>query len=229
MNLYEYEQKEALLVGKSKVDAETKQFLPKNQKIFRHYNYSTGETSYFYRTNEQLVGKAKTPHLIKKNFRLATRALNPLNLLKLAQKSPQKEVYLLKKPAKLKPINTDFQEFLITNLLTFCKSAEFINLPLEQDQVPKLKSKCDQTIYHHFKPKPILHFKFAPEVVPLVLTFLNNLDLYASEYDIEESKDFFDSRFSDLTESRNAYLNQWQINTYHYRKEEKIYQGQSYG
>jgi hypothetical protein len=103
---------------------------------------------------------------------------------------------------------SDFQEFLITNLLTFCKSAEFINLPLEQDQVPKLKSKCDGTVYHHFKPKPILHFKFSPETVPLVLAFLNNLDTYAQEYDIQESKEFFDSRFSDPTESRNAYLNQ---------------------
>jgi hypothetical protein len=112
-----------------------------------------------------------------------------------------------KKPPKLKT-TTDFQEFLITNLLTFCKSAEFINLPLELDQVPKLKSKCDKTIYHHFKSKPILHFKFPPETVPLVLAFLNNLDFYAEEYDIQESKEFFDSRFSDPIESRNAYLNQ---------------------
>jgi hypothetical protein len=92
--------------------------------------------------------------------------------------------------------------------LTFCQSAQFLHLPLEQDQVPKLKSKCDKTIYHHFKPKPILHFKFAPETVPLVLTFLNNLDFYASEYDVEESKDFLDPRFTDPIESRNAYLNQ---------------------
>jgi len=76
----------------------------------------------------------------------------------------------------------------------------------------------------------MLHFKFTPEVVPLVLTFLNNLDLYASEYDMEEAKDFFDSRFFDPIESRNACLNQWQINTYSYRKENEIYHmGQSYG
>jgi hypothetical protein len=159
--------------------------------------------------------------LLKKNYRLATRALNPLNLLKLASKSKEKQVYLLEKPTK-KPISTDFanslfkktathsdfQEFLITNLLTFCKSAEFLHLPLEQDQVPKLQAKCDQTIYHHFKPKPILHFKFASETVPLVLAFLNNLDHYASQYDTEEAQEFLDSRFSDPTESRNAYLNQ---------------------
>jgi hypothetical protein len=129
-------------------------------------------------------------------------------LLKLASKSKQKEVYSFKKPPKLKTANHDFQEFLITNLLTFCKSAEFINLPLEQDQVPKLKSRCDGTVYHHFKPKPILHFKFHPEVVPLVLSFLNNLDFYAEEYDTEEAKEFYDSRFSNPVESRNAYLNQ---------------------
>src|ERR1043165_7026496 len=207
-NLYSYQQREALIVGKSKLDAQTKQYLPKNQKIFRHYDYKTKQTTYYYRTNEQLAGKVKTPHLIKKNYRLATRSLNPLNLLKLAKKDLQKSAYLFQKPPKLKPTNADFQEFLITNLLTFCSSAEFLHLPLEQDQVPKLKSKCDQTIYHHFKPKPILHFKFTPEYVPLVLSFLNNLDSYASEYDIDEAKDFFDSRFTNPTESRNAYLNQ---------------------
>src|SRR5205085_8130775 len=162
------------------------------------------QTTYFYRTNETLVGKAQSPQLIKKNYRLATRSLNPLNLLKLASKAKETPTILLKKP-KLKPTNHDFQEFLITNLLTFCKSAEFLNLPLEQPQVPKLKSKCDGTVYHHFKPKSVLHFKFPPETVPLVLAFLNNLDYYAQEYDIQESQDFYDSRFADPTESRNAY------------------------
>jgi hypothetical protein len=61
MNLYQYDQREALLIGKSKLDAKTKQHLPKNQKIFRHYDYDTEQTSYFYRTNEQLVGKAQNP------------------------------------------------------------------------------------------------------------------------------------------------------------------------
>jgi hypothetical protein len=36
-----------------------------------------------------------------------------------------------------------------------------------------------------------------------------------------ESKDFYDPRFTDLTESRNAYLNQWQITTHPYREENK--------
>lgn len=233
-NLYSYEEREAFLVNNSKIDAKTGQFLAKNQKIFRSYNYTTEKTSYFYRTNEQLVGKAQKPHLIHKNYRLATRCLKPLNLLKLASKSTQKEAFSLKKP-KIQPeittdVYSDFQEFLITRLLVFCKSAEFINLPLEQDQVLKLKGKCDKTIYHHFKPKPILHFKFAPEAVPLVLSFLNNLDFYAEEHDIQESKEFYDSRFSDLAESRNAYLNQWQINTTHYRKENALYtQGRAPG
>jgi hypothetical protein len=226
MNSYQYSQREALIIGKSKLDAETKQYLAKNQTVFRHYDHTTEQTTYFYRTNEQLVGKAAKPTLIKKNYRLATRSLNPLNLLKLASKHSQKSAILFKKP-KIPPktaVHTDFQEFLITSLLTFCKTAEFINLPLEQDQVPKLQcrsllnelsfhSTCDKTVYHHFKPKPILHFKFTPEVVPIVLAFLNNLDDYASEYDTEESSNFLDSRFTDPTESRNAYLNQWQINT----------------
>ena len=210
-NLYQYDQKEALLIGKSKIDALTHQYLPKNQKIFRLYDYQTKQNSYFYRTNETLIGKAQKPRLLKKNFRLGTRSLNPLNLLKLASKSKATQTISFKKPPKLKETTAspmDFQEFLITNLLTFCKSAEFLHLPLEQNPVPKLKSKCDGTVYHHFKPKPILHFKFTPESVPLVLSFINNLDTYAQEYDMEESSEFYDSRFTDLTESRNAYLNQ---------------------
>jgi hypothetical protein len=52
-----------------------------------------------------------------------------------------------------------------------------------------------------------------------VLAFLNNLDFYANYHDTEESKEFYDSRFTDLNESRNAYLNQWQINVDPYRQE----------
>jgi hypothetical protein len=220
-NLYSYDQREVLFVpkevlhqreavlnSKSKLDKLSEKYLNNQQQVFRHYDYATEQITYFYRTNETLIGKAQNPHLIKKNYRLATRSLNPLNLLKLAQKDPQKEAFLFKSPKSPPKVTNDFQEFLITNLLTFCKSAEFLNLPLEQDQVPKLKAKCDQTIYHHFKPKPILHFKFPPEVVPLVLVFLNNLDHYAQEYDTQESQEFFDSRFSDPVESRNSYLNQ---------------------
>ena len=37
-NLYSYEQLEALLANSSKIDAITYQYLPKNQKVFRHYD-----------------------------------------------------------------------------------------------------------------------------------------------------------------------------------------------
>jgi len=97
-NLYDYDQKPALLISKHKLDAQTGQHLPKNQKIFRYYNYQTAETSYFYRTNEQLVGQAQQPFCDKKHFRLGTRSLNPLSLLKLANKHAKKELYSFKKP-----------------------------------------------------------------------------------------------------------------------------------
>jgi hypothetical protein len=80
-----------LLISKHKLDALTGQHLPKNQKIFRYYDYNTAQTSYFYRTNEKLVGKCSKPTLIKKNYRLGTRSLNPLNLLDLAYKDKKKE------------------------------------------------------------------------------------------------------------------------------------------
>jgi hypothetical protein len=102
---------------------------------------------------------------------------------------------------------SDFQEFLITNLLLFCQKAEFTQLPLENLQTYKLKKSCDKDVNNHFQTKPILHFSFAKETVPLVLAFLNSLDHQANYYDTEESKEFYDARFTDLTESRNAYLN----------------------
>jgi hypothetical protein len=126
---------------------------------------------------------------------------------------PKKENLLLKKPPNpatfTQPVErfSDFQEFLVTNLLLFCQKAQFTHLPLEQLHVAKLKNKCDQTPANHFQTKPILHFNFAKETVPLVLAFLNNLDFYSDYHDTEESKEFYDSRFTDLTESRNAYLN----------------------
>ncbi|CAG8447693.1 11326_t:CDS:2 [Racocetra fulgida] len=54
-NLYDYEQKPVLLIGKHKLDAATGQHLPKNQQIFRRYDYLTQQTTYFYRTNEKLA------------------------------------------------------------------------------------------------------------------------------------------------------------------------------
>lgn len=226
-NLYEYETRQALLNGKSKLDALTNQYLNHQQQVFRHYDYNTKQTSYFYKTNETLTGHCAKPTFIKKNYRLGTRSLNPLNILKVTHKPKHKEALLLKKPPNpstfTQPVERfqDFQEFLVTNLLLFCKSAEFIQAPLEQTHVAKLKNKCDKTINSHFISKPLLHFTFKPETVPLVLAFLNNLDHQADYYDLSESKEFYDSRFTDLTESRNAYLNQWQLNVNEFRQESK--------
>ena len=188
-NLYDYQQKPARLIGKQKLDATTSQHLPKNQKVFRKFNYETQQTFYFYRTSEQLVGKCSNPILIKKNYRLGTRSLNPLSLLNLATKHTKKELYHFKKPKKTL-VQQDFQEFLITRLLLLCKSAEFTHIPLEQEQVPKEVSHCNQSIQAHFQTKPVLHFSFLPENAPVVRTFIENLDTYASEYDMEESQDF---------------------------------------
>jgi hypothetical protein len=214
MKLYSYQPREVVLTGKSKLDALTGQYLNNQQKVFRHYDYQTKQTTYFYKTNESLSGKCANPVFIKKNYRLGTRCLNPLNLLKTAFKPPRKEAFLLKKPPnqtsafiQSTEAFADFQEFLITNLLLFCHQAEFVHLPLEQTYTPKLKKSCDQTPTNHFKTKPLLRFSFQPETVPLVLAFLNNLDHYVDYYDMTESKDFYDPQITDLPQSRNAYLN----------------------
>jgi hypothetical protein len=187
--LYDYDQKPVLLIGRHKLDAQTGQHLPKNQKIFRHYHYTTNQTSYFYRTNEQLVGKVSNPTLIKKNYRLGTRSLNPLSLLALATKHSKKELYSFKKPKK-PAVQYDFQEFLITRLLLLCSKAEFTQLPLEQERVSKENGTCDNLIYTHFQTKPVLHFQFLPENAPVVRSFISNLDTYSQEFDLEESQDF---------------------------------------
>jgi len=189
LNLYNYDQKPVLLIGRHKLDAHTGQHLPKNQKIFRHYHYERQETSYFYRTNEKLVGQVANPTLIKKNYRLGTRSLNPLNLLSLATKSAKKELYAFKKPPQ-PAVQYDFQEFLITRLLLLCKSAEFCHLPLEQERVNKESGNCDNLIYTHFQTKPVLHFQFLPENAPAVRSFINNLDTYSQAFDLEESQNF---------------------------------------
>jgi hypothetical protein len=189
-NIYQYETRPALLITKHKLDAETGQPLPKNQKVFRYYDYQTQQTSYFYKTNEQLIGHAAKPVLIKKNYRLGTRSLNPLSLLNLATKHSKKEVYSLKKPKK-PTVQSDFQEFLITRLLLLCKSAEFLHLPLEQDRVFKENNSCDQLPYTHFQTKPVLHFQFLPENATVVRSFIDKLDNYAREFDLEESQDFY--------------------------------------
>src|SRR6185437_3246358 len=136
LNLYDYEEREALVSGKSKLDKLTGEFLNNQQKIFRRYNYETGETSYFYRTNERLVGKCSQPILIKKNYRLGTSNLKTLPLLNLAKKAQKKPLLkLLKSPLKKKNFTADFQEFLISRLLLMCKTAEFTHIPLEQEKV----------------------------------------------------------------------------------------------
>jgi hypothetical protein len=188
-NLYDYETHSALLISKHKLDAETFLPLPKNQKIFRHYHYQNQTTTYFYKSNEQLVGKCAKPTLIKKNYRLGTRSLNPLSLLSLATKHSKKELYLFKKPKK--PAGqSDFQEFLITRLLLLCSKAQFLHTPLEQERVSKESGTCDNLIYTHFQTKPVLHFSFLPENATVVRSFIDKLDTYAIEYDLTESQDF---------------------------------------
>jgi len=212
-----------LLIGRHKLDAQTGQPLPKNQKVFRHYDYEDQITSYFYRTNEKLTGKCAKPVLIKKNYRLGTRSLNSLSLLKLAHKSNRKEVYLLKKPKV--QLNQDFQEYLITRLLLLCSKAQFLHTPLEQEQVPKEVGQCSNSIYQHFQVKPVLHFTFLPEQAQIVRQFINNLDTYATEYDLEESQNFYaypiihdqkheiTQQLTGLcgceTRARNQYLDNW--------------------
>jgi hypothetical protein len=186
--LYDYEQKPVLLIGRHKLDAETGLPLARNQHIFRHYDYTTEQTSYFYRTNEKLVGKVSNLVLIKKNYRLGTRSLNPLSLLNLARKHAKKELYHFKKPKQ--HLDQDFQEFLITRLLLLCCKAEFLHTPLEQERVPKEAEQCNQSIYSHFQTKPVLRFQFLPENAKVVRTFIEKLDTYALEYDMEESQNF---------------------------------------
>jgi hypothetical protein len=228
-NLYDYDQKPVLLVSRHKLDAQTGLHLAKNQKIFRHYDYSTGQTAYCYRTNEKLIGTAAKPVLIKKNYRLGTRSLNPLSLLSLASKHSKKELYLFKKPKT--HLDQDFQEFLITRLLLLCKKAEFLHTPLEQDHVPKEIGQCSNSIYQHFQVKPVLHFSFEPQQASIIRTFIEKLDTSAHEFDLEESHDFnsypitHDQKHETILKlnglcgceirARNQYLDNWNMNYYY--------------
>jgi hypothetical protein len=187
LNLYDYEERAVRLVDQSRFDQSTGQSLPPHQKIFRHYDYQTQETSYFYRTNEQLVGKCLAPTLIKKNYRLG-RSLQPLNLLQLVNK-PKEEVLNFQKPKQT--FSSDFQEHLITSLLFFCETVQFVQVPLEQEQVPQELKHCNQNIQSHFKSKPLLHFTFSLPAVPLVLKFLAQLDSLANQFAITESSQFY--------------------------------------
>jgi hypothetical protein len=218
-NLYDYEQRAVKLVGKSKIDQLTGQKLNGKQTIFRHYDYDAKETSYYYRTNKRAVGKCAKPTLIKKNYRLATRVLNPLSLLRLAKRDPKKPVFKLRKtPLKRKNLASDFQEFLISQLLLLCKTAEFSQIPLEQERVGKEGGQCSGSVAHHFQTKPVLRFTFAPEQAEAVREFIARLDDYAEEYDMEESKDFYfypsEAARAIWTpeQARNHYLDRWQTN-----------------
>ena len=179
--------KGAAFIGKYRLDAKTGQKLNNNQHIFRHYNYQTQATTYFYRTNRKLVGKVSHPEIIKKHYRLGTRSLNPLPLLDLAHKSEKEEAFLLSPPPQIH--TQDFQQLLLTNLLLLCKTAKAIHIPLEKKHIPKELNKCDSNVYNHFQAKPILHFTFPPENVLKVKEFLSKLDTYAEEYGMEESQD----------------------------------------
>jgi hypothetical protein len=171
-NLYDYDEQEVLLIGKSKIDKATQQCLNGHQKIFRK-----SDNTYFYRCNEKLIGQCAKPVLIKKNYRLS----NPLDansLLTLSQKSEKKPVINLQKtPLKKQLFKQDFQQFLITNLLLMSHKAEFLKIPLEADEVPKLKSACNNFATAHFQTNTVFYFIFKPDQALLIRNFMDKLDL----------------------------------------------------
>ncbi|CAG8627295.1 10831_t:CDS:2 [Cetraspora pellucida] len=185
-NLYDYEERETVLIGRGKFDKETNQRLNGNQHLFRR-----ADNTYFYRTNEQNIGSVAQPLHLKKNFRLST-PLNPVNLAKLARKNQKKESLNLSFGRKKKKIFTyDFQEFLITNLLALCQKAEFSKVPLEAEQVPKEGGQCDKALASHFQTKSVLNFTFTPENAELAQQFFNQLDDYAEEYEAPRGGNLF--------------------------------------
>jgi hypothetical protein len=191
LNLYEYEERTALVQGRTRLDQLTGQPLNSQQTVFRRYDYSTQQVSYFYRTNEQLVGKCAKPVLIKKSYRLGVS--QPLNLLSLTKpQTHQERLEFQKSVGPLKQTySADFQEHLLTSLLFFCEKAHFVQVPLEQEQVAKENSGCNANIQAHFSSKPLLHFTFTSSVVPLVLSFLDNLGNLAQQFAITESSQFY--------------------------------------
>ncbi|CAG8722244.1 1869_t:CDS:2, partial [Racocetra fulgida] len=130
---------------------------------------------------------------------------------KLARKSKKKEALKLSFGRRKKKILThDFQEFLITSLLTFCHQAEFSKIPLEKEQVPKENGTCDKSVFSHFQTKSVLRFTFTPENAELAHRFFNSLDDYEEEYDVTEAQEFFIPQITDPIRSRNSYLNRCQ-------------------
>jgi hypothetical protein len=71
-----------------------------------------------------------------------------------------------------------------------CKKAQFLHTPLEQEQVLKEVQQCSEDIQHHFQTKPVLHFSFTPQNAAAVRLFIDKLDTYSQEFDMEESKEF---------------------------------------
>ena len=217
-NLYQYQPRPVKLVGKSKIDQLTNQKLNSQQTVFRHYDYETQQTSYYYLSNKKLVGRCQKPILIKKNYRLGTRSLKTFSLLKLAKKPARKEIFSFRPPKPKSNFSSDFQEFLITRLLALCQTAEFSQVPLEQERVPKEAKQCSGTPYTHFQTKPVLRFTFPPENVATVRKFIENLDEQANEYDMEESQDFYFYPSEEAREiwtpiqARNQYLDNWWMN-----------------
>jgi len=179
----------------------TGQYLPPNQHVFRR-----ADSTYYYKTNEKLVGHCSKPLLIKKSYRLGYHSLSTQSLLKLALETNQREHLAFRKKSATKILPVDFQTYLITSLLLLCKKAQFLNLPLEQAKVPKNGAKCDQLPYTHFQKKSTLLFKFTKQNAPLIKEFMFNLDNQAQTFDIQEKQNFSDNRFTDSLQSRNAYL-----------------------
>ncbi|CAH1760035.1 1603_t:CDS:2 [Entrophospora sp. SA101] len=200
-NLYAYEEHKATVANGSKRDFLTGKHLAPNQHLFRK-----PDNTYYYHTKETLVGHCAKPLLVKKSYRLGYHGLNALPLLKLAQEAKQPASLTFRKKTSSKIVPIDFQEYLITSLLLLAKKAEFLNLPLEQLQVPQTSNKCDQLAHTHFQKMPVLRFNFAKENAQLAKAFVHNLDNQAETFDIEEKQGFADSRFTDPIASRNAYL-----------------------
>src|SRR5438128_2658526 len=47
------------------------------------------------------------------------------------------------------------------------------------------KESNNQSITQHFQTKPVLRFTFSPENANIVRSFIEKLDIYAQEYDME--------------------------------------------
>jgi hypothetical protein len=99
-NLYEYEERKAIVLNGSKRDFFIGKCLPPNQHFFRK-----PDNSYYYRTNERLIGHCAKPLIIKKSYRLGYHALSTEPLLKLAQQTKLKEnlAFRRKSAAKIAP------------------------------------------------------------------------------------------------------------------------------